>query len=249
MFSIFFALMVHLSFPGANVQQEEARAIVKKAEDRVKGTTSEATMTITVVRPKWTKEMKLKTWTKGTQYSMILIQSPAKDAGTVFLKRQKEIWNWAPTIERVIKLPPSMMSQSWMGTDFTNDDLVEESSTVEDYNHKLLGEETQGGKVCHKIELTPKPNSAVVWGKMILWIDKKDYIQMRAEMYDEDGELVNTLVASDIKTLGGRLLPAKMEMFPAGKKDQKTVMTYQSLHFDGPISDNFFTTQNMKKVQ
>jgi outer membrane lipoprotein-sorting protein len=114
---------------------QDAIEIVKKADEKMRGKTSQAEMTIKTTRPTWTREMTVKTWIKGNDYAMILIQAPARDKGTVFLKRKKEVWNWLPTVERSIKLPPSMMSQSWMGTDFTNDDLVKESSIVEDYTH------------------------------------------------------------------------------------------------------------------
>jgi outer membrane lipoprotein-sorting protein len=228
---------------------EDATTIVRKADERMRGKTSFAEMTITTVRPKWTRSMDLKAWTKGNQYTLILVTGPAKDKGTVFLKRKKEVWNWLPSLERSIKLPPSMMSQSWMGTDFTNDDLVKESSMVDDYEQKLLEKEQQGGRDCHKIELTPKPDAAVVWGKIIVWIDQKDYVEMRSEFYDEEGALTQTMVCSDLKMFGGKLLPALLEMTPAGKKGQKTQIAYKTLLFDKPLEDAFFTTENMKKIK
>jgi outer membrane lipoprotein-sorting protein len=166
-----------LTVPGFLFAQD-AREIVKRADERAKGKTSEAVMTIQIVRPSWTREMSMKTWTKGNELALILLTAPAKDKGTVFLKRKKEVWNWIPAIERNIKLPPSMMSQSWMGTDFTNDDLVKEASIVEDYNHSIIGEETLQERSCYKIEMIPKPEAAVVWGKIILWIDKKDFLML-----------------------------------------------------------------------
>ncbi|MDX2135705.1 MAG: outer membrane lipoprotein-sorting protein [Saprospiraceae bacterium] len=227
---------------------ETAFAIIKKADERARGKTSMAEMTITTVRPKWTREMDVKVWTKGNDLALILVRAPAKDKGTTFLKRKKEVWNWVPSLERTIKLPPSMMSQSWMGTDFTNDDLVKESSMVEDYTQTLLGSDVQSGLPCHKLELVPKPDAAVVWGKVLVWIDKKDYMEMRVEFYDEDGYLSQTMVGSEQKLLGGKLLPSRMEMTPADKPDQHTVITYQSLVFDKPIDDAFFTTENMTQV-
>ena len=228
---------------------EDAATIVRKADERVRGKTSVADMTITTVRPKWTRTMEIKAWTKGTDLALILVKAPAKDRGTAFLKRKKEVWNWLPTLERTIKLPPSMMSQSWMGTDFTNDDLVKESSIVEDYVHKMLGSEIVGDRDCHRIEMIPKPEAAVVWGKVLTWIDKKDYLQLRTEFYDEYGELAQTMVGSDLKMLGGKLLPGRIEMTPAGKKGQKTEIVYKLLEFDKPLADGFFTTENMTKVK
>jgi|SRR6185312_1259165 len=232
-------------------QQDDSKArdIIKKAEDIIKGNTSVAEITVEVVRPTWKRTMSMKAWSKGDKYSMILVTGPAKDAGTVFLKRDKEVWNWLPSIERVIKLPPSMMTQSWMGTDFTNDDLVKEASSVNDYTHRLLGDSTIGDRKCWKIEMIPLPQAAVVWSKVYVWVDQKDYLELRLEFYDEDNKLVSIMKASDIKTLGGRILPSKMEMIPMDKKGQETVMMYNTITFDQPIDDNYFTTENMKKAR
>ncbi len=228
---------------------QNAKEIVKKADDNAKGKSSVAVISIQTVRPTWSREMTVKTWSKGNNFVLILVTSPAKEKGVVYLKREKEVWNWIPSIERNIKMPPSMMSQSWMGTDFTNDDLVKEASILEDYNHSLVGETTIDGRLCYKIQLIPKPSSAVVWGKIIMNIDKKDFLMLHVEYFDEEGGLINTMHCSDIKMLGGRLLPAKMEMIPADKKGHKTALVYQSLDFDVPLNDSFFTTQSMTKVK
>jgi outer membrane lipoprotein-sorting protein len=228
---------------------QDAKEIVRKADEKARGKTSVSSITIQVVRPNWTREMKIKSWTKGNDLAMILVNEPVKDKGVVYLKRKKEVWNWLPSIERTIKLPPSMMSQSWMGTDFTNDDLVKEASIAEDYNHSISGDTTIDGRSCYKIQLLPKAESAVVWGKLLMCIDKKDNLMLYVEYYDEEGELINTMRTSDIKMLGGRLLPARMEMIPADKKNNKTVLIYNALEFDKPIDDNFFTTQNMPRLK
>lgn len=229
---------------------QTAREIIQKADEKTRGAKSAITeMKITIVRPKWTREMELKTWSKGEDFSLTLIQAPAKDKGTTFLKRDKEIWNYIPSIERSIKLPPSMMMQSWMGTDLTNDDLVKESSVLNDYDHKILGDSTIQNRNCYKIELIPKENAPVVWGKIILFIDKKDFIQLRSEMYDEDGYLVNIMNSSGIKLLGGKMLATKMEVIPVEEEGQKTVMEIKSIEFDKEIKDSFFTVKNMKKLR
>src|SRR5271165_816664 len=135
----------------SRARAQDAKQIVTKAEDNIRGLSSLTEMTIQIKRPAWTRTMSMKAWSKGEQYSMIVVTAPVKDAGTVFLKRVKEIWNWLPNIERVVKLPPSMMAQSWMGTDFTNDDLVKASSRIEDYTHKIIGDSTIAGRSCWKI--------------------------------------------------------------------------------------------------
>ena len=228
---------------------QTAKEIVTKAENNIRGTSSIVEMTIQTVRPSWTRTMGVKAWSKGEQYSIMVVTAPAKDAGTIFLKRIKEIWNWVPSIERVVKLPPSMMAQSWMGTDFTNDDLVKASSRIDDYTHKITGDSIIAGRTCWKIEMKPLPEAAVVWSKLNMWIDQKDYLELRLEFYDEDNKLVNILQCSDIKSMGGRMIPTKMEMIPTEKKGQKTIITYISAAFNQSIADEFFTTQNMKKVK
>ena len=142
-----------------------------------------------------------------------------------------------------------MMAQSWMGTDFTNDDLVKASSRINDYTHKILSDSTIEGHTCWKIEMIPLLEAAVIWGKVYMWIDQKDYLELRLEFYDEDGRLVNLLQCSDIRNMSGRMIPAKMEMIPAGKKGQETVIKYISARFNQPISEDFFTTENMKKAR
>ena len=245
---IFLTASAFLTFL-SNAGAQTAKEIVTKAEDNIRGLTSITEMTIQIKRPAWTRTMSMKGWTKGEQYSMIVVTAPAKDAGTVFLKRVKEIWNWLPNIERVVKLPPSMMAQSWMGTDFTNDDLVKASSRIDDYTHKIVGDSVIEGRKCWKIQMIPLPAAAVVWSKINMWIDRKDYLELRLEFYDEDNKLVNVMQGSDIRKIGGRWMPVKLEMIPVGKKGQETVITYNSAVFNQPISVDFFTTQNMKKVK
>ena len=172
-----------------------------------------------------------------------------KEKGTVFLKRMKEVWNWIPSIERTIKLPPSMMSQSWMGTDFTNDDLVKEASSVSDYTHTLLNKETISGKECYKIEMIPLPSAAIVWEKVIVWIDALEFLQLKAEFYDEDSELVNVMNSEGIKEMGGRKITSKIEMIPIDKEGNSTWIIYNSIRFDEEIDDNFFNTRKMKQLE
>lgn len=231
------------------IQAQDPKEIVQKADSKMRGTTSMGELTIKTIRPSWTRAMDVKVWVKGTDYSMIRIQSPAKDKGIVFLKRKKEVWNWMPSLERTIKLPPSMMSQSWMGTDFTNDDLVKESSILNDYNHSIAGDTIIGDRNCYIILMIPKPEAAVVWGKLLVCIDKKDFIELHTRFYDEEGKLINIMNASDIKLMDGRLIPTRFEMLPTDKKNQRTEMIYKKILFNRPIEDGFFTTEKMKVVE
>jgi len=242
-------LLVFVSPVVAQASEQEAKAIVEQADKHFRGETAEGEMSMTIVRPDWSREVRMKTWSKGQDYALILITYPQRDKGTAFLKRGNEIWNWLPSVERVIKIPPSMMMQSWMGSDFTNDDLVRESSIVNDYTHEIIGDSAIGDRDCHLIESTPKPDAPVVWGKVMLWITKEDYLQLRGEFYDEDGELINILEASRIKEMGGRTIPALLSMVPVAKEDHRTVIEYISIQFDIDLSESFFSEQNMKRVR
>ncbi len=230
-------------------QDLDAREIIRKAQDKINGLTSEGTMKMTVERPSWTREVTMKTWSKGDEYYMILITAPPRDKGQVFLKREYDMWNWMPSISRMIKIPASMMSQSWMGSDFTNDDLVKLNSYVNDYTHEIIGEEEIEGYACHIIELIPKPDAAVVWGKVEVWVSKEEYYELKLAFYDEDMELVNSQVSADIKQMGDRKLPAKMVMEPVQKPGQKTIIEILEMKFNEPIPDDFFSQQNMKRVR
>jgi len=237
------------SFSVSISQNINLRDIVYKAENRLRGKSSIATATITIIRPKYEREMTIKIWTKTDDYNIMYIMSPARDRGTVYLKRKKEIWYYLPSIERNIKMPPSMMSQSWMGTDMSNDDLVSKSSLADDFTHKLLGEEIVNGVNCYHIELVPKEDADVVWGKVEIWVDKGLYNIMKEEQYDEDMLLVNTMNAYEVKEMGGEILPVKMEIIPADKPNQKTLMEYNSLDFDVDIPDSYFSQQYMTRIK
>lgn len=228
---------------------QEAINIVRKADEHARGKSSVAQITIQTVRPNWTRELSLKSWSKGNDLAAILILAPAKDKGVVFLKRAKEVWNWIPSIDRNIKMPPSMMSQSWMGTDFTNDDLVKEASILEDYTHSMLNDTLIDKIACYQIRLIPKPNAAVLWSRIDMCISKIDYNSLYITYFDEDGQLVNTLHAGEIKNLGGRMLPSRLEMIPADKKGNKTILIYNSLQFDISLNDSFFSMQNMPRIK
>lgn len=228
---------------------QDALEIVRRADSHLRGKTRYSEMTMKVVRPDWSREISMKAWEKGHDLSLVLITSPARDRGITFLKRGTEMWNWLPAVEKIIKIPPSMMMQSWMGSDFTNDDLVKESSMVEDYTHRIVGDSTIADRACYKIELIPKPEAAVVWGKLYAWITKQDDLELRTEFFDEDDELVNVLKMSEVKLMGGRLLPTVMVMTPVGKEGQRTEMKMLKVEFNIPLKDSFFSEQNLKRVR
>ena len=242
-------LLIFILLSTVQAFSQTADEIIKKSEDKMRGSTLHGTMSIKTVRPTWSREMVINMWLKGNDYAMIFVKSPEMDKGIAYLKRRKEVWNWIPVLEKTIKLPPSMMSQSWMGTDFSNDYLVKQSSLETDFDSKLSKDTVIDSRPCWKVVLTPKENAAVVWGKVILYIDTTNYLQLRNEYYDEDGALINLIHAYNIQKMGGRLIPTVFEMIPSDKPGNKTVITYQSLEFDQPIEDSFFTTNNMKQLK
>lgn len=244
--SIIFLLFLPIFLLSQDLTAEE---IIRRSEDNLRGGNSFAEMKMTIIRPSWSRETKMKSWSKGKDLALILVTSPARDAGIAYLKRDNDIWNWQPKIERTIKLPPSMMSQSWMGSDFTNDDLVQESSLADDYHQKLLGKETIDGVETYKLELTPRENAAVVWGKLIMWISQDHFMQVKTEFYDEDGFLINTMTGSNFRTFDGRHIPSRLTVVSEEEPGNKTLVEYQKLEFNKDVSNGFFTIQNMNSIQ
>lgn len=231
-------------------QDPSPKEIIRKADEKFNGEkTSISTMSMSIVRPTWKRTVEFKSWTSGRDYSLTLIASPAKDKGQSFLKRETEMWSWNPTINRLIKLPPSMMSQGWMGSDYTNDDILKESSVVNDYEHEIIGEEIIEGRLCYIIKMVAKEEAAVIWGHQIRWIDKKDFLFLKSEMYDEDAYLIRTELGKDIKSMGGRLIPTFLEIIPEEEEGQKTIVEIKEIEFNTPIKDSFFSQQNMKRVR
>ncbi|MDR9366600.1 MAG: outer membrane lipoprotein-sorting protein [Balneolaceae bacterium] len=228
---------------------QSAEEIVRQAYEKMEGESSRAEITMKIVRPNWDRSVSMKSWSLGEDYSLILITAPARDEGTSFLMRNNEIWNWLPDVNRTIKMPPSMMSQSWMGSDFSNNDLVRESSVITDYTYSLLEDETVDGYDCYKIEMIPKPDAPIVWDRVVSFISKDEYLNLRVEYYDEDDEMVRVMTGSEVEQLGGRLLPTRMEMIPVEDEGNRTIITYQDIEFDIDISERFFSIQNMKRVQ
>ncbi|EIU6775893.1 outer membrane lipoprotein-sorting protein [Vibrio parahaemolyticus] len=241
--ALLFLLFTSLSYA------ESALDIVQKSDQAMRGKSSYSEATMEIVRPDWTRSMTMKSWTKGTELSLVLVTAPAKDKGSASLKRHREMWNWVPSIERVIKIAPSMLSQSWMGSDFTNDDLINQSSIVVDYQHALLGNDSFEGDKVWAIEATAKPDAPVVWNKVTLWISQSTYLQRKVEFYDEFDERVNVLTTYDVKELGGRKIATRMEMKPVDKPGNKTIFTTHQAQFDFDINDDFFSQQQMKSLR
>lgn len=238
-----------LVLPTQAAQTLSALEIIQKSQDITRSKSTQGTMEMLIVKPKYQRKMVMKFWeSREDKKFFTRILSPAKEKGMGTLKIDQSMWNYLPSIEKVMKIPPSLMLQPWMGSDFTNDDLVKEISLEDDYTHKLLGEATVDGHVAYKIELVPKPDVPVVWGKVHYFVDKARFIPLRQEFYSEQGKLVKYMRFSAIKTLHGRTIPTVMEMVPVTKENQRTVVTYLDIEYDVPIPAEIFSLRNLKDV-
>jgi len=179
--------------------------------------------------------------------SFVRIVSPVKEAGIGSLRIGAEMWNYLPNVERIIKIPPSMMLQPWMGSDFTNDDLVKESSILDDYTHKVVGITTVDGQEIYQVEATPKPQAAVVWGRVLYVVRKRDFMPLRQEFFSERDELVRVLTFSEVRSVGGRTLPTRWEMRPVAKPGNVTTFVLKDAVFDRPVDEAIFTQRNLQK--
>jgi len=228
---------------------ETASEIVQQSEALMRGKTQIGTYQMQITSPDWQRALKMDFWIEGQNKSFIRILEPKKERNVSFLKLKNEMWQYIPKVKRTIKIPPSMMLQSWMGSDFTNDDLVRESSTTEDYTHNLLAKSEIDGTSTYQIELIPKPEAPVVWDRIVQWIRVKDYIPLKSEFYNLRGELNRTIIYSQIKKMDDRRIPTRIEIFTTKKPDNKTVLLIESMDFDGPIPSSIFTQRNLKRMR
>lgn len=226
-----------------------AREIVDRVDRILRGDSSVAQLTMEIQSKHWKRTLEAKAWSKGTERALILILKPTKEAGTATLKAEDNIWNYLPKVERIIKIPSSMMMGSWMGSHFTNDDLVKESRMIRDYSIVTSFEGDRDGIPVWEFTLTPHEDAAVVWGKIVLEVRQADYMPTWQKYYDEDGTLVRTLTFSDFRTMDDRLVPTQMEIRPVDSPDEYTRVTYQSLDFDVDLDDGFFSLRNLRGLR
>ena len=218
-------------------------ALIHDVEVQYTGRSSHAIMAMQVKTEHWQRTMEMECWSLGRDYFLTRITEPAKDRGVSTLKRDKDVWNYLPKVDRVVKVPASLMGGSWMGSHITNDDLVKESQVDKDYTFTLLQEDAG----IYRIEGIPRLDAAVVWGKIIYTLDRERRVPLKVEYYDEDGTKVRDIVFSDVKQVSDRLIPLMMTVQPTDKPDERTVVTYRDITFDVPLQDNFFSLRNLKK--
>jgi outer membrane lipoprotein-sorting protein len=235
--------------PLPSASDGRAAEIVDRVDQIMRGNSSIGSMTMEIQAEHWKRSLETRVWSLGTERALILILKPTKEAGTSTLKAEDNIWNYLPKVERVIKVPTSMMMGSWMGSHFTNDDLVKESRMIRDYDIFISHEGEREGVSVWEFSLTPRPEAAVVWGKITLEVRQKDLMPTWEKFYDEDGELVRVLTFSDYREMDGRLIPTTMEMRPTDKQGEFTRVLYDDLRFDVPLEEEFFSLRRLRSLR
>ena len=224
----------------------DVEKIVNYIDQLYRSKTSYADMEMHIVTPHYERTLKMLVWTKGMDRTFIRITSPKKERGVATLRIKNEMWNYLPKIKKVMKISPSMMMGSWMGSDFSNDDLVKESSMQEDYTYKIITPDDATPDLIY-IELIPNEDSTIVWGKIVSAVRSSDYIPVWQHFYDEKGKLMRILNYKDIKTFGSKTIPSVMEMIPQNKQGHKTIIRWNDGNFDTKIEDSIFSRRNLQK--
>ncbi len=212
-----------------------------------RGDTSQATMSMTVKTRRYERSMTMEAWSRGKDDTLVLIREPIKDRGIATLKVKENIWNYLPKINRVTKVPASMMSGSWMGSHFTNDDLVKESTYIDDYDSTISFEGERDGSLIYEVTSIPKADAAVVWGKVIMTIHQDNFAPITASYFDEEGVLVRIMTFDHIEQVDGRAIPMRMTLIPEDKPGESTVVEYKQIAFGMPLDDDFFSLRNLQQ--
>lgn len=222
--------------------------VTRALDDLYRSKSSQSTMTMTVVNDRGTREITMESWTKGKDLSLVVIRKPAREAGTATLRTKEGLWNYAPRADRMIRIPTGMLSDAWMGSHFSNDDLVRETSYEDDYEAVLSWAQLDGQRVL-KVTFTPKPKAPVVYTKIEFYVRANDYVSLRADYFDRE-KLMRQMVFTDIRDVDGRPVPHKMTLTPtSGKsKGESTTMVYESLAFDIDVADDLFTNRGLRRA-
>lgn len=229
-----------------SMEQDEVSRILDHLDRLFRSNTSYSVMEMRIETPDWQRTLRLEAWTEGLEKTFVHILSPKKEAGTATLRMDNEMWNYFPKINKVMKVPPSMMMSSWMGSDFTNDDLVKESSMKRDYEGTMITP-PDADEDYYYIQLIPKEDSPIVWGRIVAKIRKSDYIPVLQEFYDERGTLMRTMELKEIRNLGGKIIPTVMILTPLNKKGNRTIVTYESATFDSKLDKDVFSLRNLQR--
>jgi outer membrane lipoprotein-sorting protein len=238
-------LLCLLIYSSSMAQTDDATELVRKAMEQWRGLTSHSNMTMTIHRPDWERTMTMEAWSKGDKLSLVRVIEPRKDAGNGTLLNDNNMWSYTPKINRIIKVPSSMMSQNWMGSDFSNKDISKSTDIIDQYDHELTATEERDGHVVYTITSIPHEEAAVVWGKEVMVI-RDDYVMLEQQFWDQDGVLVKALETLEVEEMGGRAVAKIMRMSKEDSPDEWTQMTSNSIDFDIELTDNLFTLSNLR---
>ena len=238
-------LGVALPIQATEVDTPDPRDLIRAAMEHWRGVTSYSEMTMTIRRSDWQRSFSMRAWTEGDKLSLVRVTEPKRDAGNGTLVRDQSMWTFSPKINRILKVPSSMMSQSWMGSDFSNKDISKSTDIIDQYEHRLLKTETRDNHVQYTIESIPHEAAAVVWGKEILVI-RDDFVMLRQEFWDQDNILVKEMNATAIEIMDGRSIASAVRMHKLETPDEWTEMTVQAIDFDIEMNSNLFTLSNLR---
>lgn len=243
--TLFFSGLAAALPAAEKISQEDINNIIQDVDRLYRSNSSYSELEMEIITPNWQRTLSMYGWSEGMDKTFIRITAPKKDEGVATLRIDNEMWNYLPKTDKVIKVPPSMMMSSWMGSDFTNDDLVKEFSLFEDYTYEAIDVE-DGTEDNYYINCIPNENIPVVWKNIIFCIRKADKIPRWARYYDEKGRLMRVLIYSDVKRFGDRTIPAKLEMIPQNKEGHKTIVRYIEIKFDAKLDRETFTLRNLQ---
>ena len=241
--SIILLLIALLLTDLARASALDVQAMIREIEQQYMGTSSHALSTMQVKTAHWERTLEMEAWSLGRDYFLVRILEPVKERDVATLKRDREVWNYLPKVDRIIKIPPSMMGGSWMGSHITNDDLVKANHIDEEYNLRLI-EETDDHFM---VECLPKPDAAVVWGKIVYRIRKEPRVPVQIDYFDEEMVRVREMHFDDVRQLGDRIVPLRLTVLPLEKPDESTIMQYYELEYDVPLDESYFSLRNLKK--
>ena len=244
----FSMLLILLALPAAAAagdQVRDAAEIVRDAIDHWRGLSSYTEMTMVIHRPDWERSMTMRAWTKGQDQSLVRVLEPKKDRGSGTLTDDDSMWTFSPKVNRVIKIPSSMMGQSWMGSDFSNKDVARADDIVDQYEHSILRHEEIDNIVVYDIESVPLEDAAVVWGREVLKI-REDHVVLEHAFYDQDGELVKKLVSLEIEEMGGRTIAKRQRMVKTDEPDEWTEISVSDVEYEIELKDSLFTLSNLR---
>ncbi|MXY28524.1 outer membrane lipoprotein-sorting protein [Candidatus Poribacteria bacterium] len=244
--SLLLTALLLCPFALAQETTSDIESVIKHIDQLYRSETSHAEMEMHIVTPHWERTQAMTIWTQGMSKTFIRITAPKKEQGVATLRIGNEMWNYLPKTNKVMKIPPSMMMGSWMGSDFTNDDLVRESSMLNDYTYQFVTPEDALPDHLY-VQLVPKEDSPIVWGKIVAAVRSDDYIPVWQHFYDEKGNLMRVMNFKEIKTFGDKIAPSVMEMIPQNKEGHKTVVRWLNATYDSDIDDKIFTRRNLQR--